>query len=405
MAALAPLSFVPSSVASPPNNARSPSLPHPATFQDKPPSLLGLLASAAASAADHVAPGSSGKTTHGLIGNGHGNTHGNAHGGFRYGSRPLTARSRATRLAVWLLAALAFVSVGLNLRFLASGAGSAVAVLHPRRFAASSPIPESMLATIEPASTLRHLVMVPGHAIWSGCDASLAARDRDWLLEPMQKGGQVRTYLKHIVKGVEIAVRDPQALLVFSGGQTRSHADATEGMSYARLAKVGNLYTQFMSEEERRRRAKNPEDEFERVTTEDYALDSMENVLFSIARFKEFTGHYPERLTIVGYGMKAQRYDAVHRASIRWPSDRFRYVGIDNEGDTSRDYEGERRYGLEPYQRDRYGCHGKLLAKRKKRNPFRRFHGYHSSAPELKELFEYCPLDNKLFDGPLPWDP
>lgn len=26
------------------------------------------------------------------------------------------------------------------------------------------------------------------------------------------------------------------------------------------------------------------------------------------------------------------------------------------------------------------------------------------AAPELKELFEYCPLDNKLFDGPLPWD-
>lgn len=39
-------------------------------------------------------------------------------------------------------------------------------------------------------------------------------------------------------------------------------------MSYARLAKLGNLYTQFMSDEERRRRAKNPDDEFERVTTE-----------------------------------------------------------------------------------------------------------------------------------------
>lgn len=96
-------------------------------------------------------------------------------------------------------------------------------------------------------------------------------------------------------------------------GQTRTHADATEGMSYARLAKLGNLYTQFMTDEERRRRAKNPDDEFERVTTEvrgddcslfrlpscegltwrmcgnmqDFALDSMENVLFSIARFKE----------------------------------------------------------------------------------------------------------------------
>lgn len=90
-------------------------------------------------------------------------------------------------------------------------------------------------------------------------------------------------------------------------------------MSYARLAKVGNLYTQFMSDDERRRRARDPDDEFDRVTTEvsppgragssearppqrvaraevdrpiwrppqDFALDSMENVLFSIARFKE----------------------------------------------------------------------------------------------------------------------
>ncbi|POY72356.1 hypothetical protein BMF94_4658 [Rhodotorula taiwanensis] len=325
----------------------------------------------------------------------------------RFGSRPLTARSRATRLAVWMLAATAAVSVLLNVRLLALGAaGGAVGILRPRRFAlVDSQIPESVLSTIEPSNQpLKHMVMVPGHAIWSGCDASLAARDRDWILEPMQKGGQVRTYLKHIVKGVEIAVRDPQALLVFSGGQTRSHADATEGMSYARLAKVGNLYTQFMDEDERKRRAKNPEDEFERVTTEDFALDSMENLLFSIARFKEFSGHYPERITVIGYGMKRARYQDVHRMAIRWPEDKFDYIGIDNEGDTSPDYEGERKYGLEPYRHDRYGCHGKLLAKRRKRNPFRRFHGYHSSAPELKELFEYCPLDNKLFDGPLPWD-
>ncbi|GAA5991713.1 hypothetical protein JCM10908_001103 [Rhodotorula pacifica] len=317
------------------------------------------------------------------------------------GSRPLTARSRATRLAVWLLAALLALSLVLNIRFLTS---SEQGIL--RRRDAKSAIPESVLATIPtPASPLRHLVMVPGHAIWSGCDATLAGRDRDWILEPMQKGGSVRTYLKHIVKGVEIAVRDPQALLIFSGGQTRSHADATEGMSYARLAKVGNLYTQFMTDEERKRRAKNPEDEFERVTTEDFALDSMENVLFSIARFKEFTGHYPDRITVIGFGMKRTRYEDVHRAAIRWPIDKFEYVGIDNEGDTRADYEGERKYGLEPYRHDRYGCHGRLLAKRRKRNPFRRFHGYHSSAPELKELFEYCPLDNKLFEGSLPWSP
>lgn len=48
---------------------------------------------------------------------------------------------------------------------------------------------------------LSAVVQVPGHAVWSGSDASLASRDRDWILEPMQKGGSVRTYLKHIVKG------------------------------------------------------------------------------------------------------------------------------------------------------------------------------------------------------------
>lgn len=40
-----------------------------------------------------------------------------------------------------------------------------------------------------------------GHAIWQGCDASEATKDDDWILEDMQRGGPVRTYLKHIVKG------------------------------------------------------------------------------------------------------------------------------------------------------------------------------------------------------------
>jgi hypothetical protein len=38
--------------------------------------------------------------------------------GHNIGSRPLTARSRATRLAVWLLGATLAVSVLLNIRFL-----------------------------------------------------------------------------------------------------------------------------------------------------------------------------------------------------------------------------------------------------------------------------------------------
>ncbi|GAA6063849.1 hypothetical protein JCM10212_003596 [Sporobolomyces blumeae] len=62
--------------------------------------------------------------------------------------------------------------------------------------------------------------------------------------------------------------------------------------------------------------------------------------------------------------------------------------------------------GYVPFERDLYGCHSFLLNKRKTRNPYRRFHSYHSSAPELRDLLEYCPAkSDKVFPGPLPWDP
>lgn len=123
------------------------------------------------------------------------------------------------------------------------------------------------------------------------------------------------------------------------------------------------------------------------------------------------------------------RFETVHRSAIKWSAE-FNYVGIDNDGDTSGDYEGERIGGFEPFKKDLYGCKGVLLAKRKKRNPYRRWHPYHSSgrrqltrsasvhvtieltlisasisttAPELSALLEYCPDGNEVFGGILPW--
>lgn len=68
-----------------------------------------------------------------------------------------------------------------------------------------------------------------------------------------------------------------------------------------------------------------------RVTTEDDALDSFQNLLFSIARFHEYTGRYPTKVTVIGYEMKRRRFEELHRAAIRWPKDRFLYIGIDAE--------------------------------------------------------------------------
>lgn len=41
--------------------------------------------------------------------------------------------------------------------------------------------------------------------------------------------------------------------------------------------------------------------------------------------------------------MKRRRFTDVHRAAMRWPAGAWKYIGIDNEGDTAGDYDGEVR--------------------------------------------------------------
>ena len=71
-----------------------------------------------------------------------------------------------------------------------------------------------------------------------------------------------------------------------------------------------------------------PAGAFTRATTEDAALDSFQNVLFSIARFRELTGTYPTRITIVGHNFKRRRFEQLHRHALRWPKLHFTYEGV-----------------------------------------------------------------------------
>lgn len=126
---------------------------------------------------------------------------------------------------------------------------------------------------------------------------------------------------------MEVTVNDPSALLVFSGGQTRTLAQETEGDSYFRLAEALDLYRQYatpktpVEEEDAAEDTKGnqrmpaemmnvtkaveegdlanlqPEHlsapttidiaPYARATTEQFALDSYQNLIFSICRFKE----------------------------------------------------------------------------------------------------------------------
>ncbi|KAG1864422.1 hypothetical protein F4604DRAFT_1783416 [Suillus subluteus] len=297
----------------------------------------------------------------------------------------LRARSRFTNLSIIVLAGCFCVSFLYNLAFIFSSSPS---------LAAYTP-PQSILSTIARNATLEnlsHLVIVPGHAIWTGTQPDQVLDVDRWTLEEYQRGGgsyRISAFVEHIRRGVEMTLKDDSSLLIFSGGQTRLQSTTTEAESYMRLATKRTLHKSH----------------FPRATTETYALDSYQNFLFSLARFHEITGRYPLQVTIIGYEMKRRRFDELHRTALRFPAHHFEYIGIEPSADEESARVGEAKNGYAPYKLDLYGCHDFLLAKRLGRNPFLRFHSYHSSAPELRGLLEWCPDDARMvYDGPLPWD-
>jgi hypothetical protein len=108
---------------------------------------------------------------------------------------------------------------------------------------------------------------------------------------------------------------------------------------------------------------------------------------------------------------------------------RWTYIGIDMDDQApSADallqaaQMGELQSGYGPFVTDLYGCHGALLRKRRRRNPYKRVHAYHMSAPEIAGLLEWCPggvkvgggdeegaapirdVYTKVYEGKLPWD-
>ncbi|KAG6920064.1 hypothetical protein DXG01_010132 [Tephrocybe rancida] len=98
--------------------------------------------------------------------------------------------------------------------------------------------------------------------------------------------------------------------------RTRPTSTTTEAESYMRLALAADVFHTKSTP-------------FTRTTTEDHALDSYQNLLFSIARFHEYTGRYPVKITVVGYEFKRARFTDLHRLALRWPMEKFHYIGVD----------------------------------------------------------------------------
>lgn len=230
-----------------------------------------------------------------------------------------------------------------------------------------------------------HLILSPGHAIWNLRGDPLA--DSSWYLRDYQRG-EPCFYLEHIRHAVKLTAADPRALLIFSGSQTFAAAGSrSEAQGYWMLSE----HFGWWGATEARARA----------ITEEFALDSFQNVLFSLCRFHEFTGAWPRRITVAGWRFKTQRFVDLHRVALRFPAERFHYAAVNDPADvdTAALAEASNRAA---FVADPYGCWGALSGKRSLRDPFRRCHGYRDSCPDLRPLLDH--RGPELFSGPLPWD-
>ena len=239
------------------------------------------------------------------------------------------------------------------------------------------------------------LIIVAGHAVLNRLSGANVSSPSSWFLFSYQSA-QLPTFLAHIRRGVEALSADPSALLVFSGGATRRTALAlTEAASYYVCAQSLGIIG---------------DDNTKRVALEEAARDSYENLVFSICRFYEMTAAYPRRIVVVGFDFKRRRFTDLHRAAIRFPLERFEYIGIDtpNMSDEERGAveRGEEEKSRKPFAADAFGCAAELSAKRMSRNPFRRSVPYGHSAqscPHMKTLLHACAgADTSGY--PLPWE-
>jgi len=236
---------------------------------------------------------------------------------------------------------------------------------------------------------LTTLILVAGHAVYVADNFDDPSSDDNWFLQSFQKG-EPPFYIEHIMYGVDRAASEPRSLLVFSGGQTRLEAGPrSEAQSYWMLA---DHFSWWHRPSVRLR-----------ATTEEFARDSFENLLFGICRFKECTGHYPDCLEVVSWTFKYLRFQ-LHREAMKWPElpERYKFHGVNNPVDLAGAQKGEAK-AVAAFKEDPFGTEAELASKRAERNPFNRQNPYSAGCKELESLLNHKTPNGKEYKGKLPW--
>ena len=139
-------------------------------------------------------------------------------------------------------------------------------------------------------------------------------------------------------------------------GPTRKETKLSEAQSYANLI-AENEYFGLL-----------PQEIAETSTLiEDRALDSYQNILFSLTLFHSTFHCWPTHLTLISHAFKKHRLLDLHCGAIGFDVRRVRFVGIDPEGYDDEGDDGVRR-AEEEWREDGHGRGEGLRGKRERRN-------------------------------------
>ena len=121
-------------------------------------------------------------------------------------------------------------------------------------------------------------------------------------------------FKQQILTSLQQLQQDPESYLIISGGETKLDAGPiSESLSYYLLAS---------------KLCQNDLSILSRVSTEVFARDSFENVIFLICRYYELFATYPEKITIVGFEFKRERFVKHHlQQALLFPENRINYIG------------------------------------------------------------------------------
>ncbi|TKA78883.1 hypothetical protein B0A49_01648 [Cryomyces minteri] len=197
----------------------------------------------------------------------------------------------------------------------------------------SSPSSSTYSSPSSSAPPKTDLVILCCHAIYArGPNSSVLNNPHDesqWHLQPFQRG-EHETFMQHIAASfayITTSTAHERTVLVISGGATRrgegvgisearSYLHAyCDGQTQTRVGAAGvNVDVETLLSEGQ-------------VLLEEYATDSLQNLLFSIVRFRRAVGTWPRMITVVTHAFKAERFLDLHAPAIHWPPDRIRVQG------------------------------------------------------------------------------